>query len=264
MALDIEKIHILLGNTGHDTTIHYFDSIGSTNHWLLEQAGNTAMHQHICLADYQNAGRGREGKAWQDTPGRNIAMSMAWAFDQPAASLSPLGLVTGIAVVEALESMGVMGLKLKWPNDVYLNGAKLAGILIQTRSVNGTSCCAVSGVGLNIFLGPDERESIDQPVALLSEAGINVNERENVIGAIILQLRHAYQTFADKGWAYFETRWRELDYFQGHTVCLVQGDSRIYGQYMGINSHGALCLELPEGQVREYYAGEVSVRAAMP
>ena len=236
-----------------------FKQIDSTNRWLLDQARQASVHNHICIAQSQTSGVGRSGKPWFG--GRdNILMSVAHEFDLPVAKLAGLSLVVGIAIVNALESLGVKQLTLKWPNDVYLKGCKLAGILIQSQSSVDVGQCVIVGIGLNISIDAENKNTINQPIAELSRVGFNADQREIIIARIVDQLFSAFRQFNDTGLESFIERWQQLDYLKDRQVSLFQTDEKIQGQYLGINRQGAIRIELENNQIKEYYVGELSVR----
>ena len=105
--------------------------IGSTNTALLDQADTDGVTGRVVTAEVQTAGRGRRGRAWLSPFGRNLAVSVGVAIDRPPAELGALSLVVGLAVRDALLGYGLREIALKWPNDVLMQGRKLAGILIE-------------------------------------------------------------------------------------------------------------------------------------
>ena len=140
--------------------VHCFPVIDSTNQYLLERV-NTLSSGESCLAECQTAGRGRRGKPWVSPFGCQLILSMYWRLEQGMAAAMGLSLAVGVAVVEALESLGYPGVALKWPNDLYYQGRKLAGILVEMSGSAGASCHLVIGVGLNLAMPSREgRRSI--------------------------------------------------------------------------------------------------------
>lgn len=260
-SLSAENIRSLLSLAGRAALgeIRCFDLIDSTNRWLLDQARQGRVHNHICIAGRQTSGTGRNDKPWLGGSD-NILLSAAHEFDLPPARLSGLSLAVGIAIVDALESLGVEGLLLKWPNDVYLDDGKLAGILIQSLGASQAGQCVVVGIGVNIRIDARSRQAIGRPVAELSRVGLDVDQRERIIARILDELFSMFRRFAENGFESFMTRWDELDYLKGREVVLKQGDQRVCGHYLGVNQQGALRLRLENNHVREYYVGELSVR----
>ncbi|GAA3718980.1 bifunctional biotin--[acetyl-CoA-carboxylase] ligase/biotin operon repressor BirA [Oceanisphaera sediminis] len=232
--------------------------IGSTNqHWFdllsrLEKGD-------ICVAECQTAGRGRRGRPWISPFGGQLIMSMYWRLEQGMAAAMGLSLVVGIAVVEALEAQGFPGVELKWPNDLYLNGRKLAGILVEMSGTAGGPCQLVIGMGLNLLLPQSEQERITQPWAELAELG-NIEDRNSLVIAVAHQVQRSLVLFEREGIAAFREQWNRLDYFNGKAVRVLMGEQQIHGIARGIDAQGALLLELESGEIKRFLGGEISLR----
>lgn len=263
MALSKEKIVLNLIPSSRATLgrITCFDEIDSTNRWLSDQAMQRYVHHHVCIAERQTCGVGRNGKSWRTGNSDNILMSVAHQFDLPLAKLSGLSLAAGIAIVNALESLGVEQLSLKWPNDVYLDCKKLAGILIQSLNRADVGPCVIIGIGLNISIDAADKKAIDQPVAELSRIGFNVDQRELIIARLIDELFIMLEQFANSGLDEYLQRWEELDRLKGRQVVLNQDDKKSFGRYLGVNRLGAVRIELENQTIEEYYVGDLSIRA---
>lgn len=144
---------------------------GSTNEELLAQRSRDDFPGRALLALRQNAGRGRRGREWQSQPG-NLAMSMAFRVNTEESSPALLPFLVGLAVTRALPRLP--GILLKWPNDIYLNGRKLGGILAQAKQ-NGAEVDLVVGLGLNLAASP---EGLNPPATSLAAAGISLSPEE--------------------------------------------------------------------------------------
>src|SRR3954470_9326451 len=124
---------------------------GSTNSELMrEERLRTPV---LLAAEVQSAGRGRRGRRWHAAPGRSITFSFARRIARPARELAALSLVAGVAAAGALRALGAGEVRLKWPNDLVAAGAKLGGILVETRG-SGPAPLAVIGIGLNYLPDP--------------------------------------------------------------------------------------------------------------
>ena len=240
--------------------IFCFEQLQSTNSWLLEQSKPNDVHAYVCLADSQTAGVGRSGKQWLASDSNNILMSVAYHFDLELSELSSLSLITGIALVDVLEELGVSNLAVKWPNDVYLGDEKLAGILIQTQKSGDSGYMSITGIGLNVELDQRTKQQISQPVADLSKSGLTVDDRELIIVKILNQLGIYFERFAKEGLKSFVNRWNQIDYLKDQDIVLSQANQHISGKYAGINDEGALLIELADQQIEAHYFGELSVR----
>lgn len=238
--------------------VHCFPVIDSTNQYLLERV-NTLSSGESCLAECQTAGRGRRGKPWVSPFGCQLILSMYWRLEQGMAAAMGLSLAVGVAVVEALESLGYPGVALKWPNDLYYQGRKLAGILVEMSGSAGASCHLVIGVGLNLAMPSREGEKIDQAWSELRHIQPELVDRNELAACVLLHLQQAMQTFEQSGLVSFVESWNRLDHFAGQPVKLLMGEQVIRGIARGIDERGALRLETEEG-LKLYLGGELSLR----
>lgn len=231
--------------------------IGSTNQYWLESIERLDKGD-VCLAECQTAGRGRRGRQWVSPFGGQLIMSMYWRMDQGMAAAMGLSLVVGIAMVEALEAEGFAGVQLKWPNDFYLNGRKLAGILVEMSGTAGGPCHLVIGMGLNLVLPREQEQTIDQPWAELTELA-PVTDRNRLVATLVQYLRRYLTRFEAEGIAAFREQWNRLDYFNGKPVRVLMGEQEIHGIARGIDEQGGLRLETAAG-MKSFLGGEISLR----
>ena len=232
--------------------------IDSTSSALLRAPAPPLHHGRACLAEYQTAGRGRRGRAWVGGFGRNLMLSLAWRFDLELAGLAGLSLAVGVTLAEVLEQAGLTGHGLKWPNDLLVGGAKLAGILVEAQGEAGGPCTAVIGLGLNLALD-DEAGVIDQPWTDLRSHLSPLPSRNRLAGRLLDRLIATCQRLQREGVASYLDPWRRRDLFRDRPVRLQtpRGDS--HGICRGIDDQGALLLETAAGLER-HHAGEVSLR----
>ena len=236
-------------------------SIDSTNASLLARGAQESIAGCVLAAEVQLAGRGRRGRRWLSPFGRNIAVSLGIASRRTAAEIGALSLVVGLAVREALADCGVDGVELKWPNDILLEGRKLAGILIELVRAT-TPVEVVVGIGVNVGGAGVVAGQIDQSIADVAER-IAGPVRNALLAAIVNRVVEASARFEDAGLAPFRQPWEDAHRYQGEavTVTLPAGSGAVSGIVLGIAPNGALRLETSAG-VREFNSGEVSVRAA--
>ncbi|MDX7989411.1 bifunctional biotin--[acetyl-CoA-carboxylase] ligase/biotin operon repressor BirA [Xenorhabdus sp. 12] len=231
--------------------------INSTNQYLLEKLAELNSGDS-CVAEYQYAGRGRRGRQWVSAFGRNLYLSMYWRLEQGPAAAVGLSLVVGIVIAEVLNRQGAERVKVKWPNDLYLDDKKLAGILVELTGRTGDSAQIVIGIGMNISMNNEQQQLISQQWASLQQAGMKV-ERNKLIAEIILELKEALIQFESEGLSPFVSRWFKLDNFIDRPVKLIIGDQDIYGIARGIDQQGALLLDI-NGVITPYIGGEISLR----
>lgn len=229
---------------------------GSTNADLLARAAQLTRNTAL-IAERQSAGRGRAGRSWLSGDD-SLTFSLAWKFQRPLHALAGLPLAVGVALAETLARLGVK-VQLKWPNDLLKDGAKLAGVLIETQSAANGAIWAVVGIGMNLLL-PDQLEQlIDRPVA--SAPWLAAMQRDALMGALLSDLAAALAQFDQSGFAAFSARWNRLHAWQGSLVSIVdRGVTIDQGIAAGVDDSGALLLDGAGGRVR-IVAGDVSLRA---
>lgn len=231
--------------------------IDSTNQYLLERI-NTLENGTVCIAEYQSQGRGRRGRQWVSPFGSNLYFSIYWKLEAGIAAAMGLSLVVGVAVAEALESLGLEGIKLKWPNDLYYQDKKLAGILVEMSGQAGGAADLVIGLGLNISM-PESVADIDQPWTSLSAISDNLPSKNALAATLINKCSEALSSYEYSGMHGFVTRWNRLDNFLNRPAKLVMGNREIHGTIRGINEQGAVLIETDKG-VESFVGGEISLR----
>ena len=233
--LNLDKISEQLPHS-HCAAIEVLNVIGSTNQYLKDKP--VALENgHTCLAEAQTAGRGRHGRKWISPYAASLYLSMHWSFAGGYSALGGLSLAVGVAIVAALNQCGVQGIQLKWPNDIYAQGKKLAGVLIEVEGQIGGGCQAIIGVGLNVTL-PLKVADIGQPwidLAQLTEPLIN----RNVLAArLINELTKSLVLFENDGLEPFIAKWRALDIYVNQAVKLLIGKQTISGICRGVDASG--------------------------
>jgi BirA family biotin operon repressor/biotin-[acetyl-CoA-carboxylase] ligase len=260
--LSEEKIvsYIEQSNTVAKVEVH--NVIDSTNSYLMRRLPNQNVPGQVCIAEYQSAGRGRRGRQWISPFGSHIYMSMYWALEQGMSAAMGLSVVAALAVSDAIKTLYNTEVELKWPNDIYYNGVKLAGILIDLEGQAMEPCHCVIGIGLNINMPSKSAELVDQPWTDLSSAiGVEIDRNvlaANIISALIKRLTVHGQT----GISTMIAQWQAQDFYLNKPVTLITGNNNTRGICRGINTQGALLLEV-NGKVSPVYGGEVSLRGGI-
>ncbi|MBZ3683962.1 bifunctional biotin--[acetyl-CoA-carboxylase] ligase/biotin operon repressor BirA [Providencia huaxiensis] len=235
--------------------------IDSTNQYMLERI-NSLKSGDTCLAEYQSAGRGRRGRQWISPFGCNLYLSMYWKLDQGPAAAVGLSLVVGIVIAEALNKISQDKVKVKWPNDLYMNDKKLAGILVELTGKTGDAAHIIIGIGINIGMNKNNIENantITQEWSSLRDEVENI-ERNELSANIIKSLRKSLVIFEREGLEPFLERWFKLDNFLNRPVKLLIGNDVITGVERGINDQGALLLQKDNDEIIPYIGGEISLR----
>ncbi|AYH46421.1 MULTISPECIES: bifunctional biotin--[acetyl-CoA-carboxylase] ligase/biotin operon repressor BirA [Dickeya] len=231
--------------------------IDSTNQYLLDRLDSVSSGD-ACIAEYQQAGRGRRGRKWFSPFGSNLYLSLYWRLEQGPAAAVGVSLVIGIIMAEVLHHLGAEGVRVKWPNDLYLNDKKLAGILVELNGRTGDAAHLVIGAGINLRMNSSGSTVIDQGWINLQEAGIDI-DRNMLAVKLVTELRAALAIYEQQGLAPFISRWNNLDNFYNRAVKLIVGNREIKGIDKGIDSQGALLLE-QDGVIQSYIGGEISLR----
>ncbi|MDQ7989692.1 MAG: biotin--[acetyl-CoA-carboxylase] ligase [Candidatus Dactylopiibacterium sp.] len=230
----------------------------STNTELLARAGRGAASGSVLVCDHQNAGRGRRGRGWVSTPGASLTFSLLWRLPAGTAPAG-LSLAVGVAVARALESLGVSGLTLKWPNDIWLARHKLGGILIEVAP-GGDGLALVIGIGLNLAPDPAWAGRIGQAWTSLASEG-HVLARERVLGAVLGLLAPALDRFATHGFAACQADWNARNALRGEPVQLSSEGETLLGRCGDVSALGELELITADGLRLFVGAGDVSLRA---
>lgn len=242
------------------TSFEAFAAIGSTNTYLMEQDGPAPGKLSVALTTNQTAGRGRHGKSWQSPPDSGLALSAAFTFASQPSDLPALTLVIGLAAIEALEELGVGGIQLKWPNDLLARDAKLGGILTESQSRDSGAVTIVTGIGINLDLGPEfVLANGDQAVRPVTDISSLVPVRpatEAIAAALVNHFHDAFVRFDATGFTDFAPRWADRDWLLGREVVVETGQARVAGVAAGIDDEGALLLEAG-GTVKRVTSGTV-------
>lgn len=231
--------------------------IDSTNQYLLERMAELNSGD-ACIAEYQQAGRGRRGRQWFSPFGANLYMSMYWRLEQGPAAAMGLSLVIGIVMAEVLQELGAKDVRVKWPNDLYLHDRKLAGILVELTGKTGDAAQLVIGAGINLSMRTPDESVVNQGWINLQEAGIKI-DRNQLAARLINRLREALSQFEQEGFTPFIDRWPALDNFIDRPVKLIMGDREVHGIARGVDKQGGLLLE-QDGEIKSWVGGEISLR----
>jgi len=242
--------------------LEILDDADSTNAHamrLLEQGGGAGL---VCTAERQTAGRGRRGREWVSPYARNLYLSLVWEFNQGAAALEGMSLAVGVAVARALAACDLPAVRLKWPNDILFDGAKLGGILLEMAGDAAGACQVVVGVGLNVAMPATAAEAIDQAwTDIATITGGHHPGRNTLLAALLNELLPLVAGFEAQGFRPWREAWQALDAYADAPVVLHTGSQRIAGTARGVDERGALQLETVTG-IQAVYGGEISLRAA--
>ncbi len=261
---DAQRIRAELGEQIHNMQrIDVLFTVDSTNRFVTVQPATQSGEAVLCVAEIQQAGRGRRGRSWVAPFGSGICMSLGWLFDTMPPGISALSLVVGVAMARALRRCGAAEVGLKWPNDLLWRGRKLAGVLIEMRGEPDGPAHVVIGIGLNLRLPQTSKDQLAQQQALVTDLfeilGEQCPGRNALVAAFTMQLLQVLQIFAHQGFAPFVNEWQGYDVLHGAEVNVLQGERRVAGVACGVTEDGSLLVETAEG-IQRFVSGEVSLR----
>lgn len=245
--------------------LYYYDVTGSTNNDAKRLAEEGEPHGTVVVADIQNAGKGRRGRAWQTLPGTALSFTLLLRPEFAADKASMITLVMALSVAEAVEEAADIAATIKWPNDIVVNKKKICGMLTEmtmTPEMDEIQYIVV-GAGINVNNGsPDEfqEEIRGTATSLKIETGRRINRAE-LLGRVLTRFEENYATFLKT-----LDLSRLRDAYQKHLqgvgaeVRVLDPVGEYTGVSHGINDHGELIVIKENGERVQVYAGEVSVR----
>lgn len=227
------------------------DTVGSTNDHAKTLARNGYPHGTVVFAHEQTAGRGRQGNAWSSLSG-NLFTTFILRPQLSAASTGQLSFVAAVALAETLRDIlpPAATVGLKWPNDVFVNGRKVAGILLEAEAdgVRPVSWVIV-GIGVNITAAPEE-------AIALSELGVSIAARD-LLAKLDEKMDALYGVWAQKGFEPIRNAWLEHAINVGKEIRVRLPKDDFRAKFVGIDKTGSLQIELADGTERLIASGEV-------
>lgn len=234
-----------------------YETVASTNADALDRLRAGGRDPLWVVSRHQSEGRGRRGNSWQSPPG-NLAASLALRLDLPPAVVATLGFVAGVALVRALERVcplpgGATPFRLKWPNDVLADDAKLAGILLETEIV-GRARAVVIGIGVNVAHAPGHL-----PYRTESLAGLGLSvSAEDLFAALSAEWVDAFARWEEgRGFGATREAWLARAAGLGGPATVRMRAADLAGRFEALDEQGQLLLRLPDGTLRPVSAGEV-------
>ena len=253
--LDKEKILSKLSNEFRSKVVlEVFDTISSTNDYLLRKEKNKDKDIKICIAEEQTKGRGRRGKSWISPKFKNIYFSLNSYLKKE--DLSGLSIAVALSVSKVLTKINVMSL-IKWPNDLLVGNKKICGILIETAKV-GELTKVVIGIGINVNM--EYSELIDQEWTSIKLEKKQSVDRNSIITEMIKQLCITLNKFEQEEFDYFLNKFTSLDLLKDKEFTLKDKPNETFiGK--GIDNKGLLIAQnLKDQRIVKFSSGEVSLK----
>ncbi|MBM4776347.1 MAG: biotin--[acetyl-CoA-carboxylase] ligase [Archangiaceae bacterium] len=250
------EVSPLLSTRDLGRTLHHFEALPSTNVQAFELAQEGALHGEVVITESQTAGKGRRGRAWVSPAGKNLAMSVILRPEIPPTRAPELTLVAAVALAETLKEAGANA-QIKWPNDVQLDGLKVAGILTELSADTERVHFIVLGIGVNLNTEvsdfPPEVRELATSVAIARQQQV---PRALFTAALLTKLEQWLDTWQEEGFAPVRKAWKSLSSILGKDV-LVRSDAKeLRGVAEDIDESGALLLRV-DGRLERVLAGDV-------
>ncbi len=228
----------------------------STNQRLLDRLPQESIRGVVMLAEHQTASRGRQGKHWFSTMAGSINVSIGWHFHMPPRLLDCLSLACGVAVMQLFQQIGITGVGLKWPNDIYAGRQKLGGILVESRGESAGQIDVVIGIGLNITHSSVAAEQVPHMTDLQSLC-TELPARDRIAGLLIDRILQMLNSIDAMNKADLLNTWRKYDCAKDQSVTIHLPDRDCSGVVAGIDEDGLLLMRIND-RLEKFTAGEIS------
>jgi BirA family biotin operon repressor/biotin-[acetyl-CoA-carboxylase] ligase len=226
----------------------------STNDVARDHARKGAHAGFLVAASRQTSGRGRLGRSWESPPDRGLYVSIVLRPDLPMREAGKLTILSSLAMVDAVETVAGLRPRIKWPNDLALNGRKLAGLLIETELKAGRLAFAVIGIGLNVR---HQAEDFSPEVRELATSLYLATGRAYRRADLLVALLHAMEKRLAQPFQEAREAWAASSLTLGQQVSLTTGRGRKHGQALGLDESGALLVRGDSGEVEAITAGDM-------
>jgi len=241
--------------------IHWLEEVDSTQRVARELAREGAPEGTTVVAERQSAGRGRLGRQWHSPAGVNLYCSIVLRPPLAPVAVPQIALVVGAAVAAAIADETGRAPAIKWPNDVLLDGRKVAGILTEMESEMERVHHVVAGIGVNLNapLASFPRDLREKAGSLLSLTGRRI-DRAAFTGRLLAALEARYGRYLSVGLSSVRAEWESYSCLTGTEVCVASPEGEVSGRALGLDDDGALRLRRADGRVVRVIAGEVTIR----
>jgi BirA family transcriptional regulator, biotin operon repressor / biotin---[acetyl-CoA-carboxylase] ligase len=240
-------------------SFHHFDTIGSTNDEAKRLAMLGEPEGTVVTAETQTAGRGRSGRAWVTPHGSAIAMSLILRPKVPALHTLQVSLLGGLAVLEGIQRLVSLPLQLKWPNDVLVNGKKVAGILAEAAYSGDQLEYVVLGMGVNVNGGPPPDLQVEYEATSLAAEWGDSSDRDALMRSILAAFVMHYPALGTPALA---NTWLQHLAMRGQPVRVTGMTESVTGVLEGVTGDGSLVVRTEDGGVRTFLTGDVHLREA--
>jgi BirA family biotin operon repressor/biotin-[acetyl-CoA-carboxylase] ligase len=255
------EVSPLLATRELGRTLHHYDELPSTNAKAFELAHEGGFHGEVIVTEHQTAGKGRRGRSWVSPPGKSLSLSVILRPEMPPARAPELTLVAAVALAQTLRDSGVEA-SIKWPNDVQLDGKKVAGILTELSADVERVHFIVLGIGVNLNAAPsDFPPEVAEIATSVSAARKSSVHRALFTAALLGKLEEWVDTWTEQGFEPVRAAWKQLASTLGQEILVKADGKELRGVAEDIDPSGALLLRVGD-RVERVLSGDVEqVRA---
>ena len=254
------EIKSLLGTEWAGRKVVYYDETDSTNNRAKDSGEKNGAHGTLFIADKQNAGKGRRGRAWESPSGKSIYMTILLRPQITPDKAPMLTLIMGLSVAEGIRKVSGAETEIKWPNDIVMNKKKVCGILTEMATEMEYVNYVVIGVGINVNQEYFSEGIKEIATSLYEETG-TVYQRSELIAAVLERFEKNYEMFLETGdLSAVRKAYDSILVNRGQEVKVLEPGNEYRAVAEGINKNGELIVRLSDGRQKNIFAGEVSVR----
>ncbi|CAM4400509.1 BirA family biotin operon repressor/biotin-[acetyl-CoA-carboxylase] ligase [Paenibacillus endophyticus] len=256
--LSVEALSSRLDAQTFGKTLHWFDTVESTQNLARAAAEEGAEEGTLFIAEQQVSGRGRMGRGWVSPRGKGVWMSMVLRPSVPIHFAPQLTLLTAVALCRSLKRLTSLPIGIKWPNDLLIDGKKISGILLESAAEDERLRYVIAGIGISVNL-----EQLDYPAELLDKAtSLRISsgtkwDREDVIADFLKEWEQLYFLYQEQGFGLIITLWEALSVSLGKSVRLVTPQGEMVGVPIGLDDSGAIRIKLADGTIKPVFSAEM-------
>lgn len=256
------EISPLLKTQQFGKEIYCYERVDSTQVVANQLATEGAPEGTIVLADFQDAGRGRLGRKWSSDHTKGIAMTLILRPQVPLQKISELTLVIAVALVRAIERTTELKAEIKWPNDIYLHGKKLCGVLTELKGEADRLNYILVGMGINVNeVNEDFGEELSKVATSLKLEGKKEIQRAALLADLLYELEMIYPLYLKEGFSPVKEIWEQHCLLNQKQIIGKTSQGLLTGKYKGITDEGILLLEDENGKIHQIISGDIVVKS---
>jgi BirA family transcriptional regulator, biotin operon repressor / biotin---[acetyl-CoA-carboxylase] ligase len=258
MSWDQELFQRYLATRRFGREFRHFTELDSTNQWLLQNSNIFLLSGSVIVADHQTAGRGRWNRSWMDFPEKSLLFSLLYRGKDVYEQCGWITMIPAIALAECLQIQYDIDaeIKLKWPNDMLLNGKKVAGVLGQTGS-QGENVFAVVGMGINVNADAEQMSVVCTPASSLMAELNREFAREILFAQLLNEMEALFDLLIGNNFESLKKMWMKYGMAIGDATTRKEGMEVIEGSFAGLGDQGQLLIRDLYEHIHEFYSGDV-------